>query len=189
MKELEWYLGATYSDSCQPAIMTETAATFPDPEIPTITDLVTERPKIDGEMTYLKRKNINEAIFQKLMNKDVYESDMHKIYNLIVGQTNKQLQDKAASDATFQAVNTDRDPIGYLMILKRIFFSNNYEQHHICSLCLSTRHLYNTKKSNNKNTTKCLVRLHNAHKINEACNGSLITNDVQEHGTNILLPL
>ena len=31
MKELEQYLGTTYSDSFQPAIMTETEATFPDP--------------------------------------------------------------------------------------------------------------------------------------------------------------
>ena len=45
---------------------------------------------------------------------------MHKIYNIIVGKTNEQLQEKAASDATFQAVKTDRDSIGYLMILKRI---------------------------------------------------------------------
>ena len=29
-KELERYLGTTYSDSCQPAIITETAANFPD---------------------------------------------------------------------------------------------------------------------------------------------------------------
>ena len=56
---------------------------------------------------------------------------MHKIYNLIVGQTNEELQEKAASDATFQAVNTDRDPIGYLMILKKICFSNQSEQHPI----------------------------------------------------------
>ena len=41
---------------------------------------------------------------------------MHKIYILIVGQTNEKLQEKAASDATFQAVKTDRDPIVYLMI-------------------------------------------------------------------------
>ena len=62
MKELEQYLGATYSASCQPAIMTETAATLPDPEMPNITDLVTERPKTDGEMTYLEKNNIDEAI-------------------------------------------------------------------------------------------------------------------------------
>ena len=31
MKELERYLGETYINSCQPAIMTETAATFPNP--------------------------------------------------------------------------------------------------------------------------------------------------------------
>ena len=42
MKELEQYLGTTYSDSCQPAIMTETAANFPDPEMPNITELGTE---------------------------------------------------------------------------------------------------------------------------------------------------
>ena len=65
--------------------MTEIAANFPDPEMPTITDLGTKRPKTDGEMTYLKKKNIDEAIHQKLRNKDVYESYTHKINNLIVG--------------------------------------------------------------------------------------------------------
>ena len=59
--------------------MTETAATFSDPDMPTITDLGIERPKTDGEMAYLEKKNIDEAICQKLRNKDVYESDMHKI--------------------------------------------------------------------------------------------------------------
>ena len=72
-------------------------------------------------MAYLK-KNIDEAIRQKLRKKDVYESDMHKIYYLIVGQKNEQLQENAASDDTFQEVKTDRYPIGYLMILKKICF-------------------------------------------------------------------
>ena len=35
---------------------------------------------------------------------------MHMIYNIIVGQTNYQLQYKAKSDATFQAVKSGRDP-------------------------------------------------------------------------------
>ena len=69
--------------------MTETAANFPNPEMPTITELGTERPKKDGEMTYLEKKNIDESIRQNLRKKDVYKSDMHKIYNLIVGQTNE----------------------------------------------------------------------------------------------------
>ena len=89
MKELEQYFGATYSDRCQTAIMTETADTFPNPYMPTINDLVIERRKTDGEMTYLKNKNIDEAIRQNLRKKDFYESDMHKIYNPIVGQTNE----------------------------------------------------------------------------------------------------
>ena len=63
--------------------------------MPTITDLVTDLPKTYGEMTYLKKKNIDEAIRQKLRKKDVYESFIHNIYNLIVGQTNEQLQEKA----------------------------------------------------------------------------------------------
>ena len=33
--------------------------------------------------------------------KNFYESDMHNIYNLIVVQTNEQLQEKEALDATF----------------------------------------------------------------------------------------
>ena len=37
-----------------------------------------------------------------------------------------------------------------------------------------------------KNTTDYLVRFRNAQKVNEACNGSLITKGVQEHGMNIL---
>ena len=122
MEKLDRYLGATYSNICKLAIMTETASTFPDPEMPTTTDLGTECPKRDGEMIYLEKKDINEAIPQKLRKKDVYESEMHKIYNLIVGQKDKQLQEKAASDATFQAIKTDRYRLGYLMILKMICF-------------------------------------------------------------------
>ena len=80
--------------------MTITAATFPDPEMPNITYLVTNRPKIDTQMSYLEKNNIDEAIHQNLRKKDVYESDMHKIYNLIVGQTKEQLQEKVESDAT-----------------------------------------------------------------------------------------
>ena len=48
MKELERYLGATYSDICQPSIIAETPATFLDPEMPTIDDSVTKRPKTDA---------------------------------------------------------------------------------------------------------------------------------------------
>ena len=73
MKELERYLGTKYSDSWQPSIMTETAANFLDPDMPTITELGTERLKTDGEMTYPQKKNIDETIRQKLRKKDVYE--------------------------------------------------------------------------------------------------------------------
>ena len=139
-------------------------------------------------MTYLEKKNIDEAIHQKRSKKDIYKSDMHKIYNLIVGQTNEQLQEKAASETTFQTVKTDKDPIGYLMILKSICFSNQSEQHTIRSLFLSTRRMYNTIKYANENTTDYLVRFCNAQKVNEACNGSLITKGVQEHGMKILFP-
>ena len=110
MKEMQQYLGTTYSDRCQPDIMTETAANLPNTEMHTITGFGIERPKTDGQMTYLEKNNIDEAIQKRLRKKDFYESDVHNIYNIIVGRTNKQLQEKAASDATFQAVNTIRDP-------------------------------------------------------------------------------
>ena len=90
MKELDKYLGTTYSDIYQPDITTETAATLPNPEMPTITDLGIKSPKKYGKINYLEKNNIDEAIRQKLRKKDVYQSDMHKIYNLIVVQTNKQ---------------------------------------------------------------------------------------------------
>ena len=54
--------------------------------MPIITDLGTKRPKPDAEMTYLEKKNIYEAIRKNLRKKDVYKSDMQKIYNLIAGQ-------------------------------------------------------------------------------------------------------
>ena len=60
----------------------------------------------------LIKKNIDEAIPHKLRKKDVYETDMHKIYNLIMGQTNEQLQEEAALDTTLQVVNSGRYPIG-----------------------------------------------------------------------------
>ena len=51
--------------------MTETAATFADPEMPTITDLGTERPKTYGELTYLEKNNIDEGIRKNMRKKSV----------------------------------------------------------------------------------------------------------------------
>ena len=147
--------------------------------MPTITDLFIELPKTDVDMTYLYKKNINETNRQNLRKKDVYESDIYKIYNLMLGQTNEQLQEKFSSEATFQSVKTDRDPIGYLMILKRLWFSNQSEQHPIRSLCLATRRMYNTVWYANENTTDYLVRFLNSQKVNEVFNVSLIKRGVQ----------
>ena len=72
--------------------MNETAATLSDPYIPIVADLGTERPKIDAERTYLEKIIPMKQSKKNLRNKDVYESYMHKIYNLIVSQTNEQLQ-------------------------------------------------------------------------------------------------
>ena len=70
--------------------MNETPATFLDPEMPTIIpDMVIKHTKTDADMTYLEKKNIYEAIRHKLRKKDVYTIDIHKIYNIIVGQTNE----------------------------------------------------------------------------------------------------
>ena len=68
---MDLYLRATYIESFQPSIMNETVATFPEPEMTTITYLGTKRQKIDGEITYLEKKNIGEAIRKKLRKKDV----------------------------------------------------------------------------------------------------------------------
>ena len=54
----------------------------------TITYMVVDRPKKDAEMTYQKKKNIDEAIRQKLGKKYVCEINMQKIYNIIVVQKN-----------------------------------------------------------------------------------------------------
>ena len=35
---------------------------------------------------------------------------------------NEQLQEKVTSDATFHAFKTGQDPIGYLMMLKKLCF-------------------------------------------------------------------
>ena len=46
MKEMEWYLRATYRNSCRPTIVTNAPAAFAEPEMPTIvTDTGAERPK------------------------------------------------------------------------------------------------------------------------------------------------
>ena len=44
-------------------------------------------------------------------------------------------------------------------------------------------------KNSNNNTTDYLVRFRNYQKVNEACNGSLITKGLQKHGMTILSPL
>ena len=72
--------------------MTKTSKIFPDLEMPTIvTDTGAERTKTDAEITHLENKNIDEAVRQQLRKKYIYETDIHRIYNLTVGQTNKQL--------------------------------------------------------------------------------------------------
>ena len=58
----------------------------------------------------------------------MYETDIHNIYNMIVGQANGQLQEKAALDVTFQAAKTGQETIGYLMILKKFCFLKQSEQ-------------------------------------------------------------
>ena len=56
MKDMDWYLGVTYNNICQPAIMAETQSTFPEPEIPTIAlNTVVNNPKIDKEKTRFKK--------------------------------------------------------------------------------------------------------------------------------------
>ena len=51
MKEMEWYIGETYSGSCKPYIMTKTLETFPNPEMPTIIpDTGTKRPNMDRKI-------------------------------------------------------------------------------------------------------------------------------------------
>ena len=89
MEELEWYLGGNHRNICQADIMTKTPATFHEPEMSEIIpDTVIKRSKMDAEMTYFNNNNIDEVIRQKLRKKNLYETDMHKIHNLIVGQTN-----------------------------------------------------------------------------------------------------
>ena len=56
-----------------------------------IPDTGTKRPNTGVEMIYPEKNNIDEAIRQKMRNKDVYKTDMHKINNIIVGQTNDKL--------------------------------------------------------------------------------------------------
>ena len=97
LNDTEKYTGATYIDICQTSIIAETSATLLNPENPTIVPGTgIESPKTNLKMTNLKNNNIEEAIHQKLWNKDVYETNMHNIYNVIVGQTNEYLQERAA---------------------------------------------------------------------------------------------
>ena len=92
-------------------------------------------------------------------------------------------------DATFRVVKTGQYPIEYLIILKKLFFSNQYEQHPILSICLVNRLLYNTIQYINDDTTDYLVRFCNLHKVNKAFNGSLISRGFQEHGIKIIYQL
>ena len=78
MKDLERYLGEIYSGSCQPNIMTNNLATFPNLEIPTIIpETGTERTNMDREMKYLRNNNIDKDFHKKLKKNNMYETDMH----------------------------------------------------------------------------------------------------------------
>ena len=63
---------------------------FPYPEMSTIiTNTGAEHPKTNAEMTCIEKKKIDKSIHHKLSKKDAYGTDIHKIYNIIVSQTNK----------------------------------------------------------------------------------------------------
>ena len=65
MKELGWYIGATYSDICQTKIMTKTSDALSNPDLPIIaTNTGANCTKIESKMTELEKKNIDEAIRQ-----------------------------------------------------------------------------------------------------------------------------
>ena len=49
--------------------------------------------------------------------------------------------------------------------------------------------MYNTMQYSRENKTNYFVRFRNSQKVNEACNGILITSVFQEHGMKILFPL
>ena len=117
------------------------------------------------------------------------ETDMHKIYNLIFGQTNEQFHEKAALDATYQDVKADQDPIRYLKILNNLCFSNKSKHHPIRYLLLTTKRLYNTTHHADKNMTNFLVRFRNTQKVKNWCNGSLISKLVQNYGVKVKYPL
>ena len=57
-----------------------------------------KRPKVYTNITYPKKNNTDMAIHQKLRKKYVYETNIHKINNIIVDQTNAQLQEKVELD-------------------------------------------------------------------------------------------
>ena len=122
MKELERYLGATYIYSFHPEITTDTPATLPDPDMPTaMIDTGYEHPKTDIETNYLKKKNIDEAIHQKMRKKYIYMKPRCKRYTISSwARLTKKLQEKAASYATSQVVKSGGYPIIYLMTLKKI---------------------------------------------------------------------
>ena len=93
--------------------MTETPDIFPGLDMPKTTpDTSVKHHKTYVEMTYPEKKIFGEAICKKPRKKDFYETEMHKIYNLIGDQTNEKLQEKAALYTTFQEVKTGRDTIG-----------------------------------------------------------------------------
>ena len=93
--------------------MTKTLEKFTDPEMPTIIpEMGTESPKTDVETTYPKEKNIDEAIHQKLRNKDVYETDMHKIYNIIVGKKNEHFRRRRHLMPPYMCSSQAETPLG-----------------------------------------------------------------------------
>ena len=53
-----------------------------------IPDTCVNYPRIDSDMTYLEKKNTNDPIRHTPKNKYMYETVIHKIYNIIVVQTN-----------------------------------------------------------------------------------------------------
>ena len=93
--------------------MTKTPATFPNSEIPEIIyETGTKCPKTEAEITYLNNNNIDEAIFQKLKKKAMYETEIHKIYNIVVGHKMSNYRRRQYWDPPSRRSRQSNTPLG-----------------------------------------------------------------------------
>ena len=130
-KDMVGYFGSTYSNLTKKSIETITykLASIVGPVMPTkqftehITNVVTTVDKLETDITYLEKLDINEETLSNNKEKREYKKEMLKVYDIIHAQCNDAIIQELQTYSFYEAVFGASDSVELLKLIKLICYT------------------------------------------------------------------